>query len=121
MGKAREIADKFYGVTDKKDVRGLAQLVDPDVSFIGPLMRTSGAEGYVALNEQLLPFHLKTRLLKQFEAGEDVCSIYEMDLRTPAGEVLTLEVADWIQVRDGRIRQQRIYYDPRDFAKAFGM
>jgi ketosteroid isomerase-like protein len=75
----------------------------------------------MALNERLLPFHLQTRLLRQFEAGEDVCSIYEMDLPTPAGDTLTVEMADWIQVKDGRIRHQRIYYDPREFADALGM
>jgi ketosteroid isomerase-like protein len=32
-----------------------------------------------------------------------------------------MEVADWITVVDGRMRSQRIYYDPRRFAEAFGM
>ncbi len=44
-----------------------------------------------------------------------------MDLKTPSGTVITLQIADWIRVAEGKIVEQRIYYDPREFAKAFGM
>jgi ketosteroid isomerase-like protein len=60
-------------------------------------------------------------MLRQFENGNDVCSIYEMDIATPSGGMMTIELTDWIQVADGRVAKQKIYYDPREFAKAFGM
>jgi len=44
-----------------------------------------------------------------------------MDLRTPDGGSLTVEMADWVTVTDGKISSQRIYYDPHEFAEAFGM
>ena len=44
-----------------------------------------------------------------------------MDVRTPAGDTLTLKMADWITVTDGKISAQATYYDPRELAQAFGM
>jgi len=56
----------------------------------------------------------------QFEAGDEVCSIYEMDLRTPAASILTVPMSDWITVRDGHVANQVVHYDPRPFLEAFG-
>lgn len=61
-------------------------------------------------------------MLRQFENGSDVCSIYEMTVAAPAGGTFSITVADWIRVSgNGLIAEQRIYYDPHDFAKAFGL
>jgi ketosteroid isomerase-like protein len=60
-------------------------------------------------------------MLRQFENGDAVCSIYMLTMGTPAGDELTVTVADWMEVADGRIAAQRIYFDPREFAQAFGM
>ncbi len=121
MGDALRIVNKFYDVTNNQKGKGLENMVADDVSFTGPLMQSSGAKEYLALNAQLLPFHKATRMLKQFEEGDHVCSIYEMTLGTPSGGSLDIVVADWIRVSHGRVAEQRIYYDPREFGKAFKM
>jgi len=121
MGSALEAVNRFYGTTNDRDAEGVARQVADDIRFMGPLMATTGAEAYVEINRQLLPNHLATRMKAQFENGDQVCSIYELDLRTPDGGSLVVEMADWITVTDGKISSQRIYYDPREFAEAFGM
>jgi len=125
MGKALEVVNRFYDLTNKNKQAGegeLAKLVAKDITFYGPLMKASGAGEYIRMNEQFLKFHRGTRMLKQFENGSDVCSIYEMTLATPAGGTFPITVADWIRVSGaGLIAEQRIYYDPRDFARAFGL
>jgi len=73
------------------------------------------------MNEQLLGFHRETTMLRQFEEEDSVCSIYELRMATPADGELTMTIADWIKVADGKIAAQRIYFDPREFAQAFGM
>jgi len=75
----------------------------------------------VALNKEFLPAQVEARILHQFENGDEVCSIYELDLRKPNGEIFTSTMADWVTVRDGRLAEQRIYYDPREFEQAYGM
>jgi ketosteroid isomerase-like protein len=121
MGKALETVNRFYDTTENKKGKGLETMLAKDMTFIGPLMKTSGAEEYINSTKQFLQMHKATRMLKQFENGNDVCSIYEMDIATPTGGMVTLELTDWIQVTDGKVVKQKIYYDPRDFAKAFGM
>lgn len=121
MGRALETVNQFYDTTENKKGRGLDALLAKDMVFMGPLMKTSGAQDYIDSTKPFLQMHRATRMLKQFENGSDVCSIYEMDLATPAGGAITLEITDWIQVANGKVSKQKIYYDPREFAKAFGM
>ncbi|MCI0557612.1 MAG: nuclear transport factor 2 family protein [Nitrososphaera sp.] len=121
MGKTLETVNRFYDTTENKKGEGLEALIERDMTFVGPLMRISGAKEYIESTRQFLQMHRATRMLKQFENGNDVCSIYEMDIATPSGGMLTLEITDWIQVANGRVARQKIYYDPREFAKAFGM
>ena len=121
MNNARETVNRFYDVCNNKQGQGLDGLVANNITFVGPLMRLSGAAQYLETVGPFLKFHKSMRMLKQFEDGEHVCSIYEMTLGTPAGGALTLEFADWIRVTDGKVAEQKLYYDPREFAKAFGM
>jgi hypothetical protein len=121
MGKALETVNRFYDTTENKKGNGLETILAKDMTFDGPLMKTSGAEEYINSTKQFLLMHKATRMLKQFENGSDVCSIYLMDIATPAGGTITLELADWIKVVNGKVAKQKIYYDPREFAKAFGM
>ena len=82
-------------------------------------MQTSGANEYIQLLVKFLQFHKKWQMLKQFENSNDVCSIYDLIMDKPAGGSLSVVIADWIRVVDGRIAEQKIYYDPREFVKAF--
>ena len=116
-----DVVNRFYQGTSNRRSDELAGLVSDDVTFDGPLMQARGAREYLAMNEQLLGFHRGTTMLRQFEDGDAVCSIYELTMATPAGGELALTMADWIKVADGRIASQRLYFDPREFAQAFGM
>ncbi len=121
MKNSREIVNHFYTVCNHRQGDGLDALVAENITFEGPVMRLSGAEQYIAAVGPLLKFHKGMRMLKQFEDGEHVCSIYEMTLATPAGGTLTLAFADWIRITGGKVAEQKLYYDPREFAKAFGI
>jgi ketosteroid isomerase-like protein len=122
MGSALDTVNAFYRATlDEPDLDAASSLVAPDITFIGPLQRADGEQAYMELNAQLVPLHEATRMQAQFERGDEVCSIYELDVRAPSGTLVTLSMADWITIRDGRVAGQRIYYDPREFASAFGM
>ena len=121
MEKSVDLVNRFYEATDNHRLDDLKALVSDDMTFVGPMMKATGAKEYVAMNEQLLPFHSGTSMLHQFEDGDDVCSIYEFSVTTPAGGSLTLPMADWIRVKNGKIAAQRIYFDPREFGQAFSM
>jgi ketosteroid isomerase-like protein len=118
-----DVVNRYLGFTSsaQSDLSKAAELLTDDVVFSGPLMRTTGKDAYVSLLQQFLPAHLSTRVLRQFAQGDEVCSIDELTVRTPAGGTVTLEMAEWFKLRDGRIAEHTLYYDPRDFAAAFGM
>jgi hypothetical protein len=113
MGQALDMVNKFM---QSQDTTFLAD----DFRFIGPVDQTTGIEAFMKLNESFFPQVTGMRMLKQFEHGNDVCSIYEMDLKSPSGTSLTLNVADWVVVKNGKMEEERIYYDAREFAAAFG-
>ena len=122
MGKALELVNRFYDLTNNKNTtKGLEELLAQEMTFAGPLLRTSGAKQYVEMQGQFLKFHKTWKMIKQFEDADDVCSIYELNLGMPSGGSFSVVIVDWIRVSNGHISDQQIYYDPREFAKAFGM
>lgn len=118
-----ETVNAFLRVTGSPgaDLAVATALMTDDIQFVGPLMRISGKDAYAALLRQFMPAHVATKVLQQFADGENVCSIDELVVRTPTGATLTLAMAEWFQLRGGKIAEHRIYYDPRDFAVAFGL
>jgi ketosteroid isomerase-like protein len=120
MGKARDIVERYYKAFDRKDP-SWKDLVSPDVRFEGPLDRAHGAEAFNRITEMFLECHKATRVVARFEDGDQVCSILEFDVATPAGEELTCVVTELATVADGRVADFRVVYDPREFAAAFGL
>ena len=53
--------------------------------------------------------------------GNQVASLFEFAIVAPNGEQITCPVAEWATVVDGRIKEFRVYYDPRAFVSAFGI
>ena len=120
MASALNVVERYYEAFDNKR-GGWKDLVTDDVSMVGPLQRATGREEFVALTDGFLRFHRKTRLLDRIAGGDQVCSLYEFDLDTPAGQPLTCAVTEWARVSGDRICEFRLFYDPRAFAQAFGM
>ena len=119
MWKALEVVNQYYDLLNNKNFSGLKDLLSENMSFTGPVVQRSGANGYIDALKRLFKFHKKSQMLQQFENGNDVCSIYDLIMDKPAGGSLSVVIADWIRVVDGRIAEQKIYYDPREFVKAF--
>jgi len=119
MWKALEVVNQYYDLLNNKNFSGLKDLLSENMSFTGPVVQRSGANGYIDALKRLFKFHKKSQVLQQFENGNDVCSIYGLIMDKPAGGSLSVVIADWIRVVDGRIAEQKIYYDPREFVKAF--
>lgn len=113
MGQALDLVNRFL---QSQDPSFLAD----DFQFLGPVDQTTGIDAFMKLNAGFFPLVTGMRMLKQFEQGSDVCSLYEMDLTSPSGTSLTLHIADWVVVESGKMVKERIYYDAREFAAAFG-
>jgi hypothetical protein len=113
MGRALDVVSEFMQSHDPA-------LLSEQFTFVGPVDQTTGIAAFMQLNEGFFPLVTGMRMLQQFENGDHVCSIYDMDLRSPVGQALTLHIADWVTVHDGKLEAERIYYDAREYAAAFG-
>lgn len=120
MGNALEIVNRFYAAVASRSREEMQALVTEDVTFVGPAMKCAGSREFVAGYAWYLGQQITTQMLYQFADGDEVYSIYDMSLITPAGVSLTLPVAEWVQVKNGKIAAERIMYDNQVFARAFG-
>lgn len=118
MQNVLEIVNQFYEVSlNQKDADGIRPFLSEDFVFIGPMAETTGADQFIELNRQFLPAHVATHMQQQFVRNDEVCSVYELELRGPKGDLFTAPMADWVKIKDGKMVEQRIYYDPREFEK----
>jgi hypothetical protein len=127
MRAPRETVNQFLDLTSPKgrDIDSLlpqiATMLADGFVFTGPLMRVEGRANYLELLRKFLGLHVSLTVRRQFADGDDVCSINDLTVRSPAGALVTMPMAEWFKVKDGVIQAHDIFYDPREFAKAFGM
>jgi hypothetical protein len=53
--------------------------------------------------------------------ASSACAINELVVRAPTGEPLTVPMAEWFQFRGSLIVEHRVFYDPREFGRVFGL
>src|SRR2546423_2130542 len=117
---AQEVVERYYAAFDAHQ-HDWQDLVTDDVVFDGPLQHARGKAEFVDLTAQFLSAHRATRLLGRIAVGSTVTSIFELVIDAPNGQQLTCPIAEWATVNGGRIREFRVFYDPREFVRAFGM
>lgn len=121
-----EIVNKFYQLNNdisagNASADDFKTLLADDFVFVGPLMKIEGADNYINLLRQFLGFHKSLEIVKQIDNGNEICTITQLKLNTPANEELTMDIAEWIEVEDNKMKSHTIYYDPRAFNEAFQM
>jgi ketosteroid isomerase-like protein len=91
------------------DFAGARALLTDDVTFVGPLAKTTGADEYIKGVRGFVTAMVKGVEVRQAIAdGDDVCVRY--DLLTKAGPVATV---GWYRLRDGKVASVQAFFDPR--------
>jgi hypothetical protein len=119
MGKAAAAANAIYEGWNRKSVKAMAEALREDATYEGPLAHWRGAKEFLAESEKLMPGVERIRVLRQVEAGDDVCSHIQIHVQTPAGPVV-LDVLEWTRTKDGLVVASRAFYDPRPLLAAMG-
>jgi ketosteroid isomerase-like protein len=117
---ARDVIDRYYAAFDAHR-NEWQDLVADDVVFEGPVQHARGKAEFVNLTAQFLGAHRATRLLRRIAEGGTVTSLFEFVIEAPNGQQLTCPVAEWATVSEGLISEFRVFYDPREFVRSFGM
>jgi ketosteroid isomerase-like protein len=118
--QAQAVVERYYAAFDGHQ-NDWQDLVTDDVVFDGPVQHARGKAEFVGLTAQFLGAHRATRLLRRIADDCTVASLFEFVIQAPSGQQLTCPVSEWATVRDGRISEFRVHYDPREFVRAFGM
>jgi ketosteroid isomerase-like protein len=107
---ARDIVERYYAAQQAKDFATIRTLLHEDISFTGALGATDTADDYINGLKGMTATMTGMKRHVIVAEGEDVFQVYDLTLATPP---VTLAVAQWFTVRDGKIAALRVYFDPR--------
>jgi ketosteroid isomerase-like protein len=109
---ARTVATDLLRAWTTGDFAAVRSLIHDDVTFVGPLGTTDGADDYLSGLRGFARIVKGAERRKVIADGDDVCIVYDLVTDTPAGTVPT---AGWYHVRDGRVDSLRVFFDARPF------
>lgn len=116
MTGAGEVVQGFMQSLGKGDFSSARKFLDDNLSFQGPIDEFQKPEPYLESRKKLHHIIDRLDMKKIFTDGKDVCVLYDMVTKTPAG---TAFIAEWYQVRGGKIVAIRVVFDARPFAAMF--
>ena len=114
---AREIVESYRAALAQGNFATARTLMQDTMAFQGPLDTFDTADQYLEAVRRLASIIQRIDLKKEFVDGEDVCVLYDMVTNTPAG---TAFIAEWYQVKNGKIAALHAVFDARPFAALFG-
>ncbi len=117
MPNAGEILKKFYAAVAKKDIAAARAYLNDDLIFVGLFETYPNAEAYLKALTGLLSITARLDVKKIIAEGNDAAVFFELETRAPA-EATTL-VAEWHQVKNGKISRVESAFDGRPFAAMF--
>jgi ketosteroid isomerase-like protein len=107
----REYLDRFTA----GDLAGASELLADDFSFYGPMLQAEGRDAFLEGASGLGPMVRGNQMLRQWEDGEEVCSVYEFKVETPVGAG-SIPMTEWARVRDGKLVSARLIFDTAQMA-----
>jgi hypothetical protein len=116
MTKPTDIVHAFHDAIGKKDYVAARRCLSDRLHFKGPIDEFNDADAYVEALKKLGGIVERVDPKKLFIDGQDVCVLYDMVTRTPAG---TAFIAEWLTVEGDKIARIRTVFDARPFAAMF--
>jgi hypothetical protein len=108
MTRAPEaIALAYLDAVAKKELDRVAELLDPDVHFIGPATTLDGPAAMLAAFRRIGAIHVRSDVKRVFSEGSEVCVIYDFVTDTAGA----LPAVEWLRIEGNRIRAINLYYD----------
>ena len=117
MSNAGEVLRRFYAAVDKRDLAAARTYLSEDLVFVGLFETYRGAEEYLRTFAGLLQITVRLEVKKIIAEENDAVVFFELETKAPAAA--TTLVAEWHQVKDGRIFHVQSVFDGRPFAAMF--
>ena len=116
MAASASIVQRYQEAIARGDFAAARTFMRDDMSFHGPLEAHHRPEPFLESLKLLQPIIERIEPRRTFADGDDVCILYDMVTNTPAGTAL---IAEWYQVKGGKIAEVRAVFDARPFAALF--
>ena len=110
MTHTRTIVSAFYASIENKDFDALRRMLHDDLDSVGPIERLDNADDFVATLSKMSGLTDGVRIRHLFVDGERACCVLDLVTATPIGES---PVAEYFELRDGRIAAIRSHFDSR--------
>ena len=117
MPSARTILEQFYAAVQRRDMKAARAFLADDMVFVGLFETYPNADAYIATFTQLM--QIVTKLDVKVIIGEGDNAAIFMDMVTDGPINATTLVAEWHQIRNGRIVRAESAFDGRPFATMF--
>jgi len=92
------------------DVDSAAELLDDEFSFHGPILQAANKAEFLAGSTTAAAMARGCAIHRQWVDGDEVCSIYDFEIETPAGRG-SIPMAEWSIIRDGKLVSSRLLFD----------
>ena len=116
MGNAAETFNNYLAALTGGKQEQWSALIGETFDFHGPLLQSQGKAAFVEGASQLCPIIRGYKMLKQWEDGDEVCSIFDFNIETPLGKG-TITMSEWTTVRDGKMVASRLIFNTPDMVK----
>jgi hypothetical protein len=117
MSNAGDVLRKFYDAVIQKDLAEARRYLNDDLVFVGLFETYPNAAAYLKALTGLLSITVRLDVMKIFAEGNDAAVFFELETKAPA-EATTL-VAEWHQIKNGKISHVHSAFDGRPFAAMF--
>ena len=92
-------------------------VLSDDITFNGPAAQVNGLEDFIGLNEGFMSMVRGNRMKKAVEVEDYVVTQVEIDVAMPSGKTITLDMNEWYEIKNGKIKSIKVYYDAEEFRK----
>ena len=117
MENTGEVVRAFYAAVVKRDLAEARKFLADDLEFVGLFETYHGSDQYLRALTGLLQVTVSLDVQTIIAEGVDAAVFFELETKAPV-EATTF-VAEWHQVRDGKIYHVRSAFDGRPFEAMF--
>lgn len=114
----RELVERYVDAVARFDYTTAREcLADEDFRYSGPISTFHSADALMRYLELATPIVQRVEIQKAFEADHDVAHF--LVVGTQLSEKLSVHVAQWAHVRDGRIDRLELVFDAHWYRSLF--
>ena len=117
MTEPGKILKQFYDAAIARDFASARKCLADDLEFVGLFETYRSADQYMAAFTGLLSITVRLDVKKIIAEGNDAAIFFELETRAPAEA--TVLVAEWHQIKNGKIYHVQSAFDGRPYEAMF--